>query len=39
MARLMSVALTTDAVRRRQKTVTRRVGWQMLHPGDQLTLW
>lgn len=38
MARLMSVALTTDAVRRRQKTVTRRVGWQMLRPGDQLTL-
>ncbi|MEW2484144.1 hypothetical protein AB0876_31620 [Mycobacterium sp. NPDC049093] len=38
MARLMSVALTTDAVRRRQKSVTRRVGWQMLRPGDQLTL-
>ncbi|MCV7286124.1 hypothetical protein H7J87_12375 [Mycolicibacterium wolinskyi] len=38
MARLMSVALTTEAVRRRQKTVTRRVGWQMLRPGDQLTL-
>jgi hypothetical protein len=34
----MSVALTTDAVRRRQRTVTRRVGWQMLTPGDQLTL-
>lgn len=38
MARLMSVALTTDAVRRRQKTVTRRAGWQMLRSGDQLTL-
>lgn len=38
MPRLMSVALTTDAVRNRQKTVTRRAGWQMLRPGDQLTL-
>jgi hypothetical protein len=38
MPRLMSVALTTDQVRRRQKTVTRRVGWHMLKPGDQLTL-
>lgn len=38
MARLMSVALTTDAVRERRKTVTRRAGWQMLSPGDQLTL-
>lgn len=37
VARLMSVALTTDAVRSRRKTVTRRVGWQMLNPGDQLT--
>lgn len=38
MARLMSVALTTDAVRSRRKTVTRRVGWLMLTAGDQLTL-
>ncbi|WP_234798116.1 hypothetical protein [Mycobacteroides chelonae] len=34
----MSVALTTDQVRRRQKTVTRRIGWTMIRPGDQLTL-
>lgn len=38
MPRLMSVALTTDQVRRGEKTVTRRAGWQMLRPGDQLTL-
>lgn len=38
MARLMSVALTTDQVRARTKTVTRRAGWQMLTPGDLLTL-
>jgi hypothetical protein len=38
MARLMSVALTTDQVRRREKTVTRRIGWQMIKPGDQVTL-
>ncbi len=38
MARLMSVALTTEAVRSRRKTVTRRVGWLMLTAGDQLTL-
>jgi hypothetical protein len=38
MPRLMSVALTTDQVRRREKTVTRRVGWQMIKPGDQVTL-
>lgn len=38
MARLMSVALTTEQVRRGEKTVTRRAGWQMLRPGDQLTL-
>jgi hypothetical protein len=38
MARLMSVALTSDQVRRREKTVTRRIGWQMIKPGDQLTL-
>ena len=38
MPRLMSVALTTDSVRRREKTVTRRMGWQMLGAGDRLTL-
>lgn len=38
MPRLMSVQLTTEQVRRRQKTVTRRRGWTMLRPGDQLTL-
>jgi hypothetical protein len=34
----MSVALTAAAVRARTKTVTRRAGWLMLQPGDQLTL-
>jgi hypothetical protein len=34
----MSVALTEDAVRNRRKTVTRRLGWRMLKPGDRLTL-
>lgn len=38
MARLMSVALTTDQVRARQKTVTRRAGWKVLRPGDLVTL-
>lgn len=45
MPRLMSVALTEDAVRSRQKTVTRRLGWwedkngrRILQPGDRLTL-
>jgi hypothetical protein len=38
MARLMSVALTAPQVIARQKTVTRRLGWQFLRPGDQLTL-
>lgn len=45
MSRLMSVALTEDAVRARTKTVTRRLGWwenkhgrPLLLPGDQLTL-
>lgn len=38
MARLMSVALTTDQVRTRQKTVTRRNGWEVLKPGDLVTL-
>jgi hypothetical protein len=41
----MSVALTTDAVIERRKTVTRRKGWwldkngrRLLHVGDTLTL-
>jgi hypothetical protein len=34
----MSVALTEQAVRDRTKTVTRRLGWRMLQPGDRLTL-
>jgi hypothetical protein len=38
MPRLMSVALTEDAVRERRKTVTRRLGWTFLNPGDRLTL-
>lgn len=45
MPRLMSVAMTTDAVIERRKTVTRRKGWwvdkngrRLLHAGDRLTL-
>lgn len=45
MPRLMSCALTEDAVRARTKAVTRRLGWwkdkrgrQLLKPGDRLTL-
>ena len=38
MPRLMSVSMTVDAVIARQKTVTRRKGWQFLRPGDRLTL-
>ncbi|MFI9538309.1 hypothetical protein ACIG56_34390 [Nocardia fusca] len=38
MARLMSVALTEPQVRARSKTVTRRMGWHVLKPGDRLTL-
>ena len=38
MSRLMSVALTEEAVRGRRKTVTRRLGWKFLKPGDRLTL-
>jgi hypothetical protein len=34
----MSVALTEQAVRERRKTVTRRIGWTNLKPGDRLTL-
>lgn len=36
--RLMSVALTEQAVLDRRKTVTRRTGWRFLQPGDRLTL-
>ena len=38
MSRLMSVAMTTQAVIERRKTVTRRKGWLFLKPGDRLTL-
>jgi len=45
MSRLMSVALTEQAVVERRKTVTRRLGWwetkngrRILKPGDHLTL-
>jgi hypothetical protein len=38
VSRLMSVSLTEDAVRERRKTVTRRLGWAFLKPGDKLTL-
>lgn len=30
----MSFALTTDQIRNRTKTVTRRMGWEFLKPGD-----
>lgn len=30
----MSFALTTDQIRARTKTVTRRLGWEFLEPGD-----
>lgn len=40
MTRRMSCSLTTDAVRERRKTVTRRHvdTWTTLRPGDRLTL-
>ena len=38
MPRLMSVALTEQAVIERRKTVTRRLGWTWLEPGTRLTL-
>lgn len=38
MSRLMSVSLTETAVVERRKTVTRRLGWKFLKPGDRLTL-
>ena len=34
----MSVSYTEDAVRARQKTVTRRLGWRFLKVGDRITL-
>ncbi len=33
----MSVSLTEAAVMARTKTVTRRLGWRFLKPGDRLT--
>lgn len=36
MPRNMSFALTTEQVRNRTKTVTRRVGWKTLKPGTLL---
>lgn len=38
MPRLMSVAMTVDAVRGRRKRVTRRAGWTFLRKGDVVTL-
>lgn len=38
MSRLMSVSYTEQAVRDRRKTVTRRLGWRFLKPGDRVTL-
>jgi hypothetical protein len=38
MPRLMSVSLTEQAVVDHRKTVTRRLGWRFLRPGDRLTL-
>lgn len=34
MPRAMSFALTKEQIRNRTKTVTRRLGWQLLKPGD-----
>ena len=34
--RNMSFSMTTEAVRNRTKTVTRRLGWAFLKPGDLL---
>lgn len=34
MPRNMSFALTTEEIRNRTKTVTRRIGWNFLQPGD-----
>lgn len=38
MSRLMSVSFTEGAVRARRKTVTRRLGWRFLQPGQHVTL-
>jgi len=38
MPRKMSCFKTIDAVRRRDKTVTRRIGWWFLNPGDIVDL-
>lgn len=32
----MSFSLTTESMRRREKTVTRRLGWDSLRPGQLL---
>jgi hypothetical protein len=37
MPRNMSFAMTTEAYRRREKTVTRRDGWWKLRPGEVFT--
>lgn len=34
--RLMSFSLTTEQMRKREKTVTRRLGWDFLLPGQLL---
>lgn len=34
--RNMSFALTTDQIRNRTKTVTRRLGWRFLKPGQKV---
>lgn len=34
--RNMSFAFTEDAIREQRKTVTRRLGWLFLHPGDEV---
>jgi len=36
MPRLMSFALTTQQILLRTKDVTRRLGWQMLKPGETI---
>jgi hypothetical protein len=36
MARNMSFAMTTDQIKMRTKTVTRRFGWWFLKPGDEV---
>lgn len=34
MPRNMSFSMTTEQIRNRTKTVTRRLGWEFLKPGD-----